>query len=46
MEAVVAMRVLLARTRSLRRADDAPLPMHPSIVFRGVTRLPVILESA
>jgi cytochrome P450 len=46
LEAVVAMRVLLARTRSFRRVDDAPLPMHPSIVFRGVTRLPILLEPA
>jgi cytochrome P450 len=46
LEADVAMRVLLARTRSFRRAGDAPLPMHPSIVFRGVTRLPMVLEPA
>ena len=26
--------------------DDAPLPFHPSIVFRGVTRLPMVLEPA
>ena len=46
LEAVVAMRVLLERTRSFRRANDAPLPMHPSIVFRGVRSLPVVLEPA
>jgi len=46
LEAVVAMRVLLARTRSFRRADDAPLPIHPSIVFRGVRGLPMVLEPA
>ena len=46
LEAVIAMRVLLARTRSFRRTDDAPLPMHPSIVFRGVRRLPLALEPA
>ena len=26
--------------------DDSELPLHPSPVFRGVTRLPVRLESA
>ncbi len=46
LEAETALRVLLARTRSFRRADDAPLPLHPSIVFRGVTRLPMALEPA
>jgi len=43
---VAAVRVLLERTRSFRRADDAPLPMHPSIVFRGVRSLPMVLEPA
>jgi cytochrome P450 len=46
LEAVVATRVLLARTRSFHRPDDAPLPFHPSIVFRGVTSLPIVLEPA
>ena len=46
LEAEVAVRVLLGRTRSFRRTDDAPLPMHPSIVFRGVTSLPMVLERA
>ncbi|TMQ56893.1 MAG: cytochrome P450 [Candidatus Eisenbacteria bacterium] len=46
LEAEVALRVLLARTRRFRRVDDAPLPIPPSIVFRGVTRLPVVLEPA
>ena len=36
MEAQVALRVILARTRSIRRVDDAPLPLHPSFVFRAV----------
>lgn len=44
LEGVVALRVLLERTRSFRRTDDAPLPLHPSIVFRGVRRLPMALE--
>jgi cytochrome P450 len=46
LEAEVALRVLLERTSGLRRVDDAPLPLHPSIVFRGVRRLPVALEAA
>jgi cytochrome P450 len=45
LEAVVAVRVLLERTRAFHRADDAPLSLHPSIVFRGVTRLPMVLEA-
>src|SRR6266481_9244213 len=44
LEAEVALRVLLARTRRFRRVDDVPLPIPPSIVFRGVTSLPVVLE--
>src|SRR5439155_293501 len=35
LEAEVALRVLLARTRRFGRVDDAPLPIPPSIVFRG-----------
>ena len=46
LEAEVALRVLLARTRCFRRVDDGPLPIPPSIVFRGVTSLPVVLEPA
>jgi cytochrome P450 len=46
LEGVVAVRVLLERTRSFRRTDDALLPMHPSIVFRGVRSLPMVLEPA
>ena len=46
LEAEVAVRVLLRRTRSFRRRDAAPLPIHPSIVFRGVTSLPMVLEPA
>jgi len=44
LEAVTALRALLARTRAIRRIDDAPLPLHPSFVFRGVTSLPLQLE--
>jgi cytochrome P450 len=46
LEAQVALRTLLARTRTFERTDDAPLPLHPSIVFRGVTSLPLRLVSA
>jgi cytochrome P450 len=46
LEAQVALRTFLARTRSFARADDAPLPLHPSIVFRGVRRLPLRVEAA
>jgi cytochrome P450 len=46
LEAEIATRVLFARTRSFRRVDGAPLPIHPSIVFRGVTSLPILLEPA
>src|SRR5437773_2301043 len=44
LEAEVALRVLLERTRRFRRVDDTPLPIPPSIVFRGVTSLPLVLE--
>lgn len=46
LEAQVALRTLLARTRTFARSDDGPLPLHPSIVFRGVTRLPLRLTPA
>jgi cytochrome P450 len=46
LEAEIAVRVLLQRTRRFARVDEEPLPLHPSIVFRGVTRLPVRLEPA
>src|SRR6185295_8600794 len=34
LEAEIALRVLLERTRTFRRVDDGLLPFHPSIVFR------------
>ncbi len=46
LEAQVALEALLNRTRAFERTDDAPLPLHPSIVFRGVTRLPLRLVPA
>lgn len=44
LEGQVALRTLLTRTRTFTRVDDTPLPIHPSIVFRGVTALPLRLE--
>ena len=44
LEAEVALRVLLERTRGFRLATAEALPIHPSIVFRAVTRLPLVLE--
>jgi cytochrome P450 len=44
LEARVALEALLAGTRSFERADAEPLPLHPSPVFRGVTRLGVRLS--
>jgi cytochrome P450 len=46
LEAQVALRVLLERTRDFHRTDDDLLPLHPSIVFRAVMRLPVELVPA
>jgi cytochrome P450 len=44
LEASVALEVLLARTASFERTDAAPLPLHPSPVFKAVTKLPLRLE--
>jgi cytochrome P450 len=46
LEARVALDVLLARSRSFERVGSDLLPMHPSIVFRGVTELPLRLVPA
>jgi cytochrome P450 len=46
LEALVALRTLLQRTRSFERASDEPPPLHPSIVFRGVIKLPLRLVPA
>jgi hypothetical protein len=40
----VALAALLDRTRSFARTTSDPLPLHPSIVFRGVTSLPLRVE--
>ncbi|MEN8158596.1 MAG: cytochrome P450 [Myxococcota bacterium] len=44
LEASVAVEVLLARTASFERVGSEPLPLHPSPVFRAVTKLPLRLE--
>jgi cytochrome P450 len=46
LEAQVALRALLAATKSFARATDGPLPLHPSVVFRGVRSLPLRLDAA
>jgi cytochrome P450 len=46
LEARVAVGALLARTRAIERVGDEPLPLHPSPVFRAVSRLPVRLAPA
>jgi cytochrome P450 len=43
LEGQVAMRTLLERTKSFERTDESLLPLHPSIVFRGVRSLPLRL---
>jgi cytochrome P450 len=44
LEARVALEVLLERTTHFERIDAEPLPLHPSPVFRAVTKLPLRLE--
>jgi cytochrome P450 len=46
LEATVAIGELLVRTSSFERTGNGPLPIHPSIVFRGVGALPVRLHPA
>jgi cytochrome P450 len=45
LEASVALEVLLARTSSFERTDEGLLPLHPSPVFKAVTKLPLRLEA-
>jgi len=44
LEATVALEVLLARTAGFERNDRATLPLHPSPVFKAVTKLPIRLD--
>jgi cytochrome P450 len=46
LEAQVAIGALLRHTRSFERTTAEPLPLHPSLVFRGVTALPLRLDAA
>ena len=46
LETRVAVGALLARTRGIERVGSEALPLHPSPVFRGVTKLPVRLRAA
>jgi cytochrome P450 len=46
LEASVALEVLLERTSSFERTDAELLPLHPSPVFKAVTKLPVRLLPA
>jgi cytochrome P450 len=46
LEAEVAISCLLARTRSFERTDDDELPLHPSPVFKAVSKLPLRLRPA
>ena len=46
LEARVALEALLARTKGFERSGDEPLPLHPSPVFRAVSKLPLRLLPA
>jgi cytochrome P450 len=46
LEAEVALRALLERTRAFTLATREPLPLHPSPVFRAATAIPLRLEAA
>ncbi len=41
LEAQVALRVLLEETSSWRILSEGPLPLHPSVLFRSFTRVPL-----
>jgi cytochrome P450 len=46
LEARVALGALLSRTKAFERRGDQDLPLHPSPVFRAVTKLPLRLTAA
>jgi len=46
LEARVALGALLSRTKAFERRGDGDLPLHPSPVFRAVTKLPLRLTAA
>jgi cytochrome P450 len=43
LEAQIALRALLERTKGFERATTEPLPLHKSFVFRSFTSIPVTL---
>ena len=43
LEARIALEALLAQTSSFARTDDEELPLHPSYVFSGFTKIPLEL---
>jgi len=46
LEAQIALRSLLAHTKSFELATSSPLPLHRSLVFRSFTEIPVELVPA
>jgi len=46
LEAQIALRALLGRTKSFSLATSKPLPLHRSLVFRSFTEIPVELVPA
>lgn len=46
LETRIALEALLAGTASFARSDSNELPLHPSFVFNGYTRIPLHLEPA
>jgi cytochrome P450 len=46
LEAQIALRALLAHTRSFALSTDKPLPLHRSLVFRSFTEIPLELVPA
>ncbi len=46
LETRVALEVLLERAGHIERSDDAELPLHPSPVFKAVSKLPVRLRAS
>lgn len=46
LEASVAIRTLLERTRDFQLATSSPLPLHPSFIMRAYSRIPLELVAA
>jgi cytochrome P450 len=45
LEAQIALRTLLEKTKDFELATDAALPLHPSFVFRSFTKIPLKLRA-